>query len=192
VTRFALETEIAAPIDHVFDLARDIGLHAASMSASGEHAIAGRMRGPIEAGETVTWRARHFGIWWTLTSRITVVERPSRFADEQVAGPFRRFSHVHAFLAVPGGTLMTDDWDHTPPFGPLGWLADRLFLGRYMHRLLEARNAFLKAEAERPQVTGSGIHGPSAVATATNSGSPSSMSTSQEAIRSVPPGAANV
>ena len=43
---------------------------------------------------------------------------------------------------------MTDDWEHTAPFGPLGWLADRLVLGRHMRRLLETRNAALKAEAE--------------------------------------------
>ena len=48
---------------------------------------------------------------------------------------------------------MIDDWDHAAPLGPLGWLADRLVLGRYMRRLLETRNAALKAEAERPIAT---------------------------------------
>jgi ligand-binding SRPBCC domain-containing protein len=148
VTRIHLETRIAAPIERVFDLARDIDLHARSMAASGEEAVAGRTSGPIELGETVTWRARHFGRWWTLTSRITVVEPPIRFADEQASGPFARFEHTHTFGSMAGGTLMTDDWDHTPPFGPLGWLADRLVLARHMRRLLETRNAALKAEAE--------------------------------------------
>ena len=41
------------------------------MASSQERAVAGRMTGAIELGETVTWRARHFGYWWTLTSRIT-------------------------------------------------------------------------------------------------------------------------
>ncbi len=148
MTRFRLETRIDAPIERVFDLARDIDLHARSMAATGEEAIAGRTTGAIGLGETVTWRARHFGRWWTLTSRITVVEPPTRFADEQVAGPFARFEHVHTFSPTPAGTLMVDDWDHTAPFGPLGWLADRLILGRHMRRLLETRNAALKAEAE--------------------------------------------
>jgi ligand-binding SRPBCC domain-containing protein len=150
VTRFRLETRIDAPIERVFDLARDIDLHARSMAASGEEAIAGRTSGTIGLSETVTWRARHFGRWWTLTSRITVVEPPTRFADEQASGPFARFEHTHTFKPIAGGTLMTDDWDHTAPLGPLGWLADRLLLGRHMRRLLETRNAALKAEAERP------------------------------------------
>ena len=148
MTRFRLETLIEAPIGRVFDLARDIGLHERSMAATDEHAIAGRMSGPIEAGETVTWRARHFGIRWTMTSRITEVRAPTTFADEQERGPFRRFHHRHTFRAVPGGTLMIDDWEHEAPFGPLGWLADRLVLGRHMRRLLETRNAALKREAE--------------------------------------------
>jgi ligand-binding SRPBCC domain-containing protein len=149
VTRIRLETRIAAPIERVFDLARDIDLHQRSMAATGERAVAGRTSGPIELGETVTWRARHFGLWWTMTSRITVVEPPTRFADEQASGPFARFEHVHTFESTPNGTVMTDDWDHTSPFGPFGWLADRLFLTRHMRRLLETRNSALKAEAEQ-------------------------------------------
>lgn len=153
VTRIHLETRIDAPIERVFDLARDIDLHARSMAATGEEAIAGRTSGAIGLGETVTWRARHFGLWWTLTSRITVVDRPTRFADKQASGPFARFEHTHTFESTAGGTRMTDDWEHTTPFGPLGWLADRLFLTRHMRRLLETRNAALKAEAERPSPT---------------------------------------
>jgi ligand-binding SRPBCC domain-containing protein len=148
MTRFRLETLIAAPIERVFDLARDIGLHERSMAHTDERAIAGRLSGSIEAGETVTWRARHFGIVWTMTSLITEVTAPTTFADEQKRGPFRRFHHRHTFRAVPGGTLMIDDWEHEAPFGPLGWLADRLVLGGHMQRLLKTRNAALKREAE--------------------------------------------
>ena len=154
MTTIRLETRIEAPIESVFDLARDIGLHARSMEGTGEQAIAGRRDGPIELGETVTWRARHFGRWWTLTSRVTRLERPTRFEDVQATGPFRSFRHGHTFRSVDGGTVMTDDWQHTAPFGPLGWLADRVVLGRHMRQLLETRNAQLKAEAEAesPQV----------------------------------------
>jgi ligand-binding SRPBCC domain-containing protein len=148
MTTIRLETTIAAPIDVVFDLARDIDLHARSMTATREQAIAGRTSGRIGLGETVTWRARHFGLWWTLTSRITAVDRPTRFADEQVAGPFASFVHVHTFQVVGDGTVMRDEWRHRAPFGPLGWVADRLVLTRHMRRLLEVRNDHLKEAAE--------------------------------------------
>jgi ligand-binding SRPBCC domain-containing protein len=148
MTRFRLESRIDAPIERVFDLARDIGLHERSMAASDEHAIAGRMSGPIEQGETVTWRARHFGLWWTMTSRITEVRAPSTFADEQEDGPFAWFRHRHTFRAESGGTVMTDDWEHASPFGVIGRIVDRVILGRYMRGFLKMRNAALKTEAE--------------------------------------------
>jgi hypothetical protein len=44
---------------------------------------------------------------------------------------------------------MIDDWEHTAPFGALGWLADRLVLGRHVRHLLEWRNATTNEDAER-------------------------------------------
>ena len=147
-------THIRAPIARCFDLARSIDLHVRSAAGTREQAIAGTTRGLLGPHQEVTWRARHFGRWWTLTSRITQLDRPTRFEDVQATGPFRSFRHRHTFRAVDGGTVMTDEWQHTAPFGPLGWLADRLVLARHMRQLLETRNAALKAEAEAepPQV----------------------------------------
>jgi ligand-binding SRPBCC domain-containing protein len=146
---FELCTDIDAPIETVFDLARDLDLHARSMARTRERAVAGRTSGRIELGETVTWRARHLGTWWSLMSRVTVVERPTRFEDVQERGPFASFRHEHRFESLPGGgTRMRDRWEHSAPLGPLGWLADRVVLARHMRRLLETRNAALKREAE--------------------------------------------
>lgn len=71
-----LSTPIAAPIGIVFDLSRSIDLHQVSTAKTGERAVAGRTSGLIEKGETVTWRARHFGVWQYLTSKITEMESP--------------------------------------------------------------------------------------------------------------------
>ena len=43
---------------------------------------------------------------------------------------------------------MVDDFDYTSPLGPLGVLADKLFLQRYMCTLLQKRDAALKSMAE--------------------------------------------
>lgn len=159
-TVIELTTDIDAPIDTVFDLARDVDLHARSMAHTGEHAIRGRTSGRIELDETVTWRARHFGLWWTLTSRITIVDPPTHFADEQVRGPFAWFRHEHRFEVRPdGGTRMHDRWEHRTPCGLLGRVADRLVLARHMRRLLETRNQALRAEAEAVADRGTLVHG---------------------------------
>jgi ligand-binding SRPBCC domain-containing protein len=150
-----LETLIAAAVETAFDLARDIDFHQRSMVETGESAVGGRTAGLIGPGETVTWRARHLGLMWTLTSRVTEFDRPARFVDEQVSGPFASFRHEHRFAAVPGGTLMIDDWRHVAPFGFIGRAADALVLRRLMTRLLTTRNAALAHEAALLAVRGS-------------------------------------
>jgi ligand-binding SRPBCC domain-containing protein len=148
LTVIDLTTDIDAPIERVFDLARDLDLHARSMAHTGERAVAGKTTGRVEVGDTVSWRARHFGVWWSLTSRITAVEAPIRFEDTQDRGPFAWFRHEHRFERIGDATRMHDHWEHRSPLGPLGRLVDALVLGRYMRSLLVMRNLALKREAE--------------------------------------------
>ena len=146
-----LTTAVAAPREVVFDLARSLDLHAESFAHTGERAVAGRTAGLIGPGETVTWEARHFGVRQRLTTRITAFDRPRRFRDSMVAGAFRRFDHDHSFEIDPadaGRTIMRDRFDYASPLGPLGRLADRLFLAAYLTRLLERRNDAIRTIAE--------------------------------------------
>jgi ligand-binding SRPBCC domain-containing protein len=144
-----LDTVIAAPIADCFDLSLSVDAHTASMSASGERAIRGVTGGVMKLGDTVTWRARHFGIPFRMTSAITEYEYPSRFVDEQRQGPFQRWWHEHRFTALANGeTQMMDIVRFRSPLGPLGYVADRLVLDHYLPRLLGQRNAWLKATLE--------------------------------------------
>ncbi|PWD51016.1 cyclase [Serinibacter arcticus] len=138
---FTLVTESSAPAEALFDASLDIDLHVASMSRSGERAVAGVTTGRIGLGESVTWRARHVGIWFTMTSRVTALEHPTRFVDEQVRGPFRSFSHVHLVESTPSGSRLTDVVTLASPV--LGVLAERLFLVPYLRRLIRERNRVL-------------------------------------------------
>jgi ligand-binding SRPBCC domain-containing protein len=143
-----IRTRVAAPPARCFDLARDVDLHQRSTAASRERAVAGVTSGLLGAGDEVTWEATHFGVRQRLTSRVTKFDPPNRFVDEMVRGAFARFRHEHQFLSVPDGTDMVDIFDYTAPLGPLGRLADALFLRRYMTTLLRERNAYLKRAAE--------------------------------------------
>jgi ligand-binding SRPBCC domain-containing protein len=148
MTQIELSTHINAPIERCFDLARSIDLHIESTKQTGEKAIAGRTTGLIELGETVTWRARHFGVWQNLTSKITEFEYPNHFTDVMVEGAFKSFRHEHLFYAMHNQTLMKDIFIFESPYGWLGELANFLFLGWYMQRLLKKRNRVIKAAAE--------------------------------------------
>ncbi|WP_346729958.1 SRPBCC family protein [Chryseobacterium capnotolerans] len=75
MSRIYLKTLIDADIQTVFDLARNIDLHQQSTSRTHEKAIAGRMSGLIEENETVTWRAKHLGVYQNLTTKIISMEK---------------------------------------------------------------------------------------------------------------------
>jgi ligand-binding SRPBCC domain-containing protein len=141
-------TEIRAPAERVFDLARDVDVHTVSMRGHGEVAVAGRTSGLLELGEDVTWRARHFGIAMRLTARIVEFERPRRFRDSMIRGPFTRLDHEHRFHVRNGTTVMEDVFEFASPLGPVGRLVDRFILARYLERLLRARAGAIKAAAE--------------------------------------------
>ncbi|UKM66618.1 SRPBCC family protein [Flavobacteriaceae bacterium GSB9] len=146
--RIELRTEIKADKEIVFDLSRSIDLHKISTEHTNETAIAGKTSGLIGLNESVTWRAKHFGIYQKLTSKITEFDRPNYFADEMVSGAFNEFKHEHHFAELNGGTLMTDFFDYKSPFGILGKLADILFLKKYITDLLTERNRIVKEFAE--------------------------------------------
>ncbi|WP_243736118.1 DUF1990 family protein [Leucobacter luti] len=140
---FSIETRTTAPIQELFDVSLSIDAHLASMAHSGERAIGGVTHGSIGLGETVTWRARHFGIWFTMTSQISSLERPTQFVDEQLRGPFRQFHHEHRFREDGGGTLMTDTLTVASPI--FARLTERLVLVPYLRRLIRDRNLSLLA-----------------------------------------------
>lgn len=146
-----LTTEIRAPLERAFDLARSVELHMASTAHTDERAVAGVTSGLMALGQEVTWRARHFGTWQHLTSRITAFVRPFHFRDSMVRGAFQRFDHDHFFSQRGELTVMRDVFDFEAPFGILGRIADRLFLADYMRRLLLTRNALIKTVAETEQ-----------------------------------------
>ncbi|MEO5789761.1 MAG: SRPBCC family protein [Gelidibacter sp.] len=148
--KILLNTLIKADKSIVFDLARSIDLHKISTRNSNETAISGKTVGLIDLNESVTWRAKHFGVYHTLTSKITAFKEPDFFVDEMVSGVFKSFKHEHHFKDA-NGTLMTDVFDYTSPFGLLGKLADQLFLRNYMTKFLIERNRVIKDFAESDQ-----------------------------------------
>ncbi|MBB5397051.1 SRPBCC family protein [Mucilaginibacter sp. AK015] len=154
--KIELSTTINAAIQCCFDVSRDIDIHMASTAHTGEKAIAGRTSGLIELGETVTWRAKHFGIWQNLTSKITEFNSPYFFVDEMVEGAFKSFRHEHYFDKIDDNqTLMKDVFIFKSPLSVFGNLADWLFLKQYMTNLLVKRNLVIKKEAEAQTIADS-------------------------------------
>jgi ligand-binding SRPBCC domain-containing protein len=139
---------IKAPIDLCFDLARNVDIHTQTTSQTKERAVGGVTKGLLEQGDIVTWEAVHFGVKQRLTAKVTSMEKPTEFIDIMVKGAFHSFEHTHQFIKKEGGTLMIDRFQYTSPLGPLGILADKLFLEKYMRNFIAARAVELKKIAE--------------------------------------------
>jgi len=160
--KIRIELWIAAPAERCFDAARDLDLHVKSMTHTNERAVGGRTSGLIELGEEVTWRARHLGVTQHFTSKITAFDRPRHFRDEMQRGAFRSFVHDHFFevddrqsclsgqagLPVVHCTKMIDALEFSAPLGIFGRIAEKLFLRRYLTRLLTDRAKVIREFAE--------------------------------------------
>ena len=146
--KIEIKTAINAEIQLVFDLSRSTELHEISTKKTNEKAISGKTSGLFELNDKVTWRGKHFGIYQTLSVKITEFESPTFFKDEMTKGIFANFNHSHYFEKTDYGTLMTDCFEYKSPLGFLGRIADFLFLKKYMTNFLLKRNQVIKEFAE--------------------------------------------
>ncbi len=143
-----LETIIKSNIDTCFDLSRSIDLHEISTANTNERAIDGTTSGLINLNECVTWKAKHFGVTQTLTSKITAFDRPHHFRDEQQKEAFKYIIHDHYFKAFADKVIMKDIFKFQSPLGYIGKLIDKLLLTGYLKKLLLHRNEIIKEYAE--------------------------------------------
>ncbi|WP_428742324.1 SRPBCC family protein [Tenacibaculum sp.] len=147
--RIKLITYINSSREVVFDLSRSIELHKISTKKTKEKVIAGKMTGLIELNESATWRAKHLGFYQELTSKIIEYNYPEYFVDEMQKGAFKNFRHEHYFFEeTTEGVKMVNVFEYESPFGFLGKLIDKIFLEKYMVKLLLERNRVIKEFAE--------------------------------------------
>ena len=148
MTKIHLTTVINAPVERVFDLSRSINLHKISTAHTNEQAIAGVTSGLINENETVTWQGKHLFKVRKFTSKITSMKKPLLFIDEMTQGDFKSYKHEHHFKSVSNGTVMIDLVEFETPYGSLGQFVNKVYLKKYMQRLLEHRNKIIKEYAE--------------------------------------------
>jgi ligand-binding SRPBCC domain-containing protein len=137
-----------APQARCFYLALSVDLHTVSARQTQEQIVGGVRKGLMRLGDEVTFRARHFGIWQNLTSKITEYQEPTYFCDEMQRGAFKTMRHEHYFEPAGRDTLMRDIFHFTSPLGMLGNIADALVLSNYLRRFLRQRGAVVQRYAE--------------------------------------------
>jgi ligand-binding SRPBCC domain-containing protein len=146
--RIHVTTFIEAPKERVFDLCRSISMHKISLQHTNENAINGITSGLLQLGESVTWEASHFGKKRIMVMKITEMEFPNQFVEEQTHGFFKSFKQQHFFKPIENGTILIDYIDYEMPYGIIGFVLNTLMFENYLKELLIKRNNFIKKYAE--------------------------------------------
>lgn len=93
--------------------------------------------------------SQQFGMRLVWAARISDVTPPFGFTDTAEKSPFAFWQHRHEFRPEGNGTRLVDTLTYALPFGPLGQLADWLFVRRQVDSLFAFRHAATKNELER-------------------------------------------
>ena len=79
--------------------------------------------------------------WRTL---ITHYEKPYKFIDQQIKGPYSLWHHTHIFEEKNGGTLIKDEVTYSVPFGLIGRFINAIYIQydvksifKYRHKILD-------------------------------------------------------
>ncbi len=94
----------------------------------------------FQPGTLLDYKLRLHGVPVRWQTRIETWEPPTRFVDTQAKGPYSLWEHTHLF--EPDGdeaTVIHDRIRYSIPLGPLGALAQRLFVRRDLERIFDFR-----------------------------------------------------
>jgi ligand-binding SRPBCC domain-containing protein len=92
------------------------------------------------SGQIITYKVSplfHIPLYWM--TEITQVKEQEYFVDEQRIGPYSLWHHQHHFKAINGGIEMTDIVHYKIPLGPIGELANRLFIKKRLTEIFDYR-----------------------------------------------------
>jgi ligand-binding SRPBCC domain-containing protein len=138
---------VEVPIERAFDFYGD-ALNLEPMTPPWLH-FQVTNEGPIlmGAGTLLDYRLKLHGMPIRWRTRIETWERPTRFTDTQLSGPYKVWDHTHTFEPDgDGATVIHDRVRYALPLGPLGALAHLLFVRRDLERIFDFR---ARAFAER-------------------------------------------
>lgn len=147
---FQRSVEVDAPADEMWRFHLDTrNAPVISPAAATFLAIEGEF--PVRVGGLVTLRVKQPPMPFAQTWRVRIAEIVENRLVVDVAekSPFAAWRHEHRFEDLgEGRTRMTDHIEYRLPFGPLGRLADRLFVRRQLAGMFAERHDRTKRHFE--------------------------------------------
>lgn len=99
---------------------------------------------PMYPGQVIHYSVSPFkGVRTRWVSEITHVKEGHYFVDEQRFGPYSFWHHKHFISPVTDGVVMEDIIDYKLPLGPLGRVAQALFVKKQLTNIFAYRNKVL-------------------------------------------------
>lgn len=146
--RIHLTTFIAAPVERVFDLSRHLALYKLLFHNRKEKFSSGAGTSIVGKGETISIVTKHAGRTRMSMIKITDLQRPLNFIEEQVRGDLQNFRHEHHFKAVENGTIIIDLVEFGFPKDFMGRIFGKIYFRNYLDALLKKRNEVIRSYAE--------------------------------------------
>jgi ligand-binding SRPBCC domain-containing protein len=99
----------------------------------------------IYEGQIIRYKVRVLpGYTTEWVSKISGVNEPHAFVDEQVKGPYALWRHLHQFEKTLDGTLVIDHVQYAVPFGVLGKLANQYLVQPKLNTIFNYRSEAIK------------------------------------------------
>ncbi|MCH2174359.1 MAG: SRPBCC family protein [Lentisphaeria bacterium] len=91
-------------------------------------------------GQFLEYKVKIFpAVWTTWVTEIKHVVDYHSFVDEQRVGPFKIWYHRHVITEVPEGVHMLDEVHWVNPLGPIGDVANSLYVGPRVRKIFDHR-----------------------------------------------------
>lgn len=81
-------------------------------------------------------------VYWK--TEICEVDKPHRFIDRQLKGPYKTWIHKHSFIETANGVLMKDEVDYELPFKIIGQLTHALIVKQKIEKIFNYRRQVLQ------------------------------------------------
>jgi ligand-binding SRPBCC domain-containing protein len=122
---FETQVVIGCPLDQAFEFfLRPANALKISPPGLGLHFV--KAPDLLDVGSQIEFKVQGWGQIQSMIHRITHIDRPNLYVEEQVKGPFKRWVHTHLFaIDQEDRTVITDRIDFDPPGGIIGMLISK-------------------------------------------------------------------
>lgn len=100
----------------------------------------------IEKGTEISYKLKNRGIPLKWKSLISSFEKEVTFTDEQIVGPYSKWTHTHDFIPCKEGTLLRDRVVYKLPFGKVGKIIAGIFIKKDVENIFSYRNKIIKEQ----------------------------------------------